>query len=156
MKLSTNADIGLPAARVFAALSDFAGLERLAVRRGADLRRADALEAPGVGMAWKGTVPFRGKRREAAVELTALDPAQGLSASGSTVNFSFDLVVELLALSRERTRLRVGLDVRPRTLTARLLLQSARLGKGNLDRRFHARVAGYAKAIEERGSGRGG
>ena len=50
MKLSGRTDIGAPVAFVYAALSDFEGWERSAMRRGADVNRTDKLRVPGVGM----------------------------------------------------------------------------------------------------------
>jgi len=58
--------------------------------------------------------------------------------------------VDLVALSRARTRLSVGLDVTPRTLAGRLMIQSMKLAKGNLSKRFRLRVADYAMDVEER------
>ena len=54
-----------------------------------------------------------------------------------------------IALSRKRTRVIVGLDMRPRTLSARLLIQSLKFAKANLYSRFEARVGRFAKDIED-------
>ena len=46
--------------------------------------------------------------------------------------------------------MQVGLDVRAATLASRLMLQSLRLAKATLDRRFARRVANFAADIEGR------
>ncbi len=47
----------------------------------------------------------------------------------------------MIALSPSKTRLKLSVDLRPQTLSARLLVQSLKLAKGNLDKKFDARVA---------------
>ena len=42
------------------------------------------------------------------------------------------------------------LDLRPKTLAARLLVQSLKLARNKLNRKFRKRVAEFAMLIEER------
>ncbi|MEL7124815.1 MAG: SRPBCC family protein, partial [Pseudomonadota bacterium] len=58
--------------------------------------------------------------------------------------------IELMALSRARTRMAVALELKPLNLASRLLVQSLKLAKSNLNQRFKQRVADYAKTLEER------
>jgi hypothetical protein len=57
---------------------------------------------------------------------------------------------ELLPLSRSRTRILVELEIKPLNLSARLLVQSLKLAKNTLTRKYKLRVAEQAKAMEER------
>ncbi len=59
-----------------------------------------------------------------------------------------DFEIELMALSHNRTRIRAGLDLRPVTLAARLLIQSLKFAKSNLDRRFAERMVEFARDVE--------
>ena len=58
--------------------------------------------------------------------------------------------IELMALSRTRTRVAIALDIVPLNLSARLLVQSLKLAKTSLTKRFKLRVAEYAKTMEDR------
>jgi hypothetical protein len=58
--------------------------------------------------------------------------------------------IDLIALSQSRTRVIVSITVTAKTLTARLLLQSLKLAKTKLTKRFKARVLDYAGDIEDR------
>ena len=48
-----------------------------------------------------------------------------------------------------KTRVIVGLDMRPQTLSARLMIQSLKFAKANLYKRFEARVERFGKDIQE-------
>ena len=56
--------------------------------------------------------------------------------------------IELVPLSPARTRLIIRLDMAPRTLAARLLLQSLKLAKSNLTQKFKTRIADFAEDVE--------
>jgi hypothetical protein len=57
--------------------------------------------------------------------------------------------IELVALSRDRTRISVEFELKPTNLSARLLVQSLKLAKVSLTKRYKLRVAEYAKSIED-------
>jgi hypothetical protein len=150
MKFSTKADIAAPADVVFRALTDFPAFEQAALRRGATMARTDTLTMPGVGMGWTGKFPFRAKPRAVTLRIASFYPPNGLHVTGFTPNLDLLLTFEVIALARNQSRLNVGLEVRPKTLTARLLIQSAKLGKTGLDRKFAKRVGAFAASIAER------
>lgn len=152
MKLSTRQDIEAPVERVFAALSDFPSFERAALRRGAEVARLDAKTAPGAGMTWSVAFRWRGKARRILCTLQDYSPPEALHVRAEGTGIDATLVLGVLALSRGRCRLGVALDLRPRSLTARLMLQTARLGKARLMRRFEARIAEFALRIENENS----
>ncbi|WP_299147031.1 SRPBCC family protein [uncultured Tateyamaria sp.] len=150
MKFSTREDIAAPIDQVFDALCDFEGFERQAMRRGADVQRIDPLTQPGVGMKWKTAFDMRGRRRDVDIEMARFDAPNEMvfDAKSSGMEGRFD--IELLALSRSRTRMNIALEVTPLNLSARLLVQSLKLAKTNLTKRFKLRVADYTKGLEDR------
>ena len=150
MKFSAREDIAAPIDQVFDALCDFEGFERQAMRRGADVQRVDPLTQPGVGMRWNVAFDMRGRRRKATVNLVQFDAPNEMRFDLKSNNLDGTFNVELLALSRSRTRMAIALDITPLNLAARLLVQSLKLAKANLTKRFKLRVADYAKGLEDR------
>ncbi|MEX0369057.1 MAG: SRPBCC family protein [Tateyamaria sp.] len=150
MKFSAREDVAAPIDKLFSALSDFEGFERQAMRRGADVQRIDPLTQPGVGMRWKAAFTMRGRRREMTLELVRYDVPNEMRFDLVSQGVTGTFAIELLALSRSRTRMSLALDIAPQTLSARLFVQSLKLAKSSLDKRFKLRVADYAKGLEER------
>jgi hypothetical protein len=150
MKLSTRDDIEAPLDFVFAELSDFEGWETAALRRGADVVRADARRGSGVGMGWKVQFVYRGKPRAMTIHLTDLAAPTRLAFQGEATTVEGGMTIELVELSARRTRVVVGTEVKPRTLAARLVLQSLKLAKGKVQKKFDTRVAQLCRDIENR------
>jgi hypothetical protein len=150
MKISGREDVEAPIDFVFGQISDFASLERSAMRRGAEITRMDALTSPGPGMIWDTRFDFRGKRRQFKLELISHEPPNGMRFSASSPAILGDVTVDLVALSRGRTRINLEFDIQPRTLSSRLLVQSLKLAKGNVTKRFEMRMASFARDLEDR------
>ena len=149
MQFSTKEDIEAPIDQVFRMVSDFDNLERQAMRRGAEVRRVD--DGPkGVGMRWKIDFDFRGRRREVEIVTTEYDVPNRIVAESTSGGLEAVCIVDLVALSRKRTRLSLDVQLEATTLSSRLLVQSLKLAKGKLTKRFHLRVAEYARDLEER------
>lgn len=150
MKLSTREDIEAPIARVFQALTDFDYWERAAMRRGADILRLTTATDPAPGMQWQVGFSYRGRPRKVTVHLDSLVPATAMAFSGLSPSIEGELQIDLVEMSPHRTRMALALEMRPRTLAARLFLQSLKLAKGRIDKRFKTRAADLAALIETR------
>ncbi|MCM2561810.1 SRPBCC family protein [Lutimaribacter sp. EGI FJ00015] len=150
MKFASKEDIAAPIDAVFDMVSDFDTFERAAMRRGAEVRRTDNLRQPGVGMSWKARFMLRGRERKLSITLSAYDRPNQMVFTGGSPDLDGEMVIDLVALSRRHTRMSVSLKLAPKTLAARLLLQSLKLARSNLNRKFHLRLADYAKNMEDR------
>ncbi|KIC34043.1 SRPBCC family protein [Leisingera sp. ANG-S5] len=150
MEFHSKEDIEAPIAEVFAAISDFGTLERSALRRGIELQRTGDPAHPENGLAWDLSFSFRGKPRAIKLTMASYTPPSGMALDGSGSGVDGRMEVELLALSPQRTRMSVRLKLSPTTLTGRLLVQSLKLARSNLNRRFKLRLADYARLTEER------
>jgi len=150
MKLSTRQDIEAPIDFVFQRATDFSGFERQALRRGIDFERVDDLSDVGQGMRWTAQFSFRGKTRRLQAELADYDMPNALLIQSVSGGVEADLDVEFLPLSRNRTRVKVGLQLSPKSLSSRLLIQSLKFAKSNLKNRFAGRIDSFSKDVESR------
>lgn len=150
MRFSAREDIEVAVSDVFAAVADFDGFARLALRRGFQVERLDRLPMPSVGMRWAVSGSHRGRMRHVTAELRGFVPGESLTVRITGGGFEADLDVDVLALSRRRTRLRADLDLRPRTIGARILIQTLRLGRAAAARRYHAGLRRFAERLELR------
>ncbi|WP_420862329.1 SRPBCC family protein [Algirhabdus cladophorae] len=150
MKFSTREDIEAPIEFVYKAITDFDAFERAAMRRGADVERTAGQTAKGVGTSWIVAFEFRGKPRELKGALVEADAPNRLRFEGTLSGLDVALDVDLVALSKKRTRLHVATELKPRSLSARLLIQSLRLAKTSLTKRFKSRIAEFAEDLEDR------
>ncbi len=150
MKFSNKTDIQASLNATFAGLADFAAFERQALRAGADVARLDAQSRPGPGMIWSVKVEFRGKIQKIVIELVDYLPPEQLSFRIENDGFHADLRVDLAPLNARETRMTVTADVKPQTLSARLILQSARLAKGSINRKFGKRLDKFGDDLVNR------
>ena len=74
MIFETKEDINAPIEQVFPHISDFAGFERSALRRGAEVARLDNLRTAGPGMKWDLKFNLRGKLRDVHMEMVHYAP----------------------------------------------------------------------------------
>lgn len=150
MKFSTKEDINAPIESVFEQLCEFEAFERSAMRRGAEVQRVDDLGKPGVGMMWDAAFEMRKKRRELRIEMVTFEDPTEMVLACQSKGISGTMSIDLIAMSKTRTRISVVLEMKPLNLSARLLIQSLKLAKASLTKKYKARVAEYAKGMEER------
>jgi hypothetical protein len=150
MKLSGRTDIGAPMAFVFDALSDFENWERAALRRGADVMRTDGLRGVCIGMSWLVRFAWRGREREIQIKLVQWDGPARLALAGDGPSIEGGANIELIELASRSTRMFLQVELKPRTLAARLFIQSLKLAKSRVNAQFEARIQQIAKEIEAR------
>ncbi|MGR3500797.1 SRPBCC family protein [Pseudaestuariivita sp.] len=148
MKFSAKEDIDAPIDAVFAMLSDFEGLEKAAKKRGIKVSRDG--EEPQAGTCWHMDFSFRGKPREADLTLERFDAPNTLWFTSDSSGLGGEGGIELVELSRTQTRMATEVTVTANNLSARLLLQSLKLAKSNLNKRYKMRVGEFGKYLEAR------
>ena len=149
MKFSAKEDVEAPISHVFDRLADFDSHERAAIRRGIEVERTDKRAAAGFGASWHALFNLRGKRRDIDIVVSAFDTPNSIHFDSEMQGLKGYATMELVALSPARTRMAIAVDLKPQTLSARLLIQSLKLTKKTLNKRFKLRVADYAKSVEE-------
>ncbi len=150
MKLAAKYDVEAPVGFVFAQLADFDGWERAAMRRGADVMRTDTRATPGPGMAWAAQFHYRGKERHTTIRLDTLTPTSALGLTGMSPLMDGVMTIDLMDLAAKRTRIEVRLEIKPKTIAARIYVQSLRLARARVERGFSQRIAQLAAEMEDR------
>jgi hypothetical protein len=150
MKFSAKQDVDAPAAFVFAAFSDFDAWERAGLRRGAEITRTDSLSGVTSGMTWQVKFMFRSKMRTVDIRLDQIIAPQRMEFLAQSPAMEASMVVEIAEMSALRSRIHIVSDVSPRTLTAKLFIQSLRLARAKADRKYALRVSEIATDISAR------
>lgn len=148
MKFSTRLDRDLSADQLFDAISDLPRIERLLMRRGVQVQRIEP-DVPQAGaFGWDLVFDWRGKERRLKLSPTKLERPERMSMRGSSESLDLTLDATVVALSRQRARLIFETEIRPRNMRARLMIQTAKLGKAQLDRRFERRILDLVEALQ--------
>jgi hypothetical protein len=150
MKFSAKTDIEAPIAFVYAALANFDAWERNAMRRGVDIVRTDKLSRAGLGSSWHVIFQFRGRKRELDLKVMDLSGPNRMEVAANSPVIDASLVFDLLEMSSKRTRLHITANVTPLTLTSKLFIQSLRLARARVERRFKLRVDALGNDIKQR------
>jgi len=150
MKFTGKTDINAPLNATFGSFADFESFERHARRAGAEVQRIDDLVSPGPGMIWKVRAEVRGKPRKIEIELMDYDAPNALHFTATTTGYDAVIDVVLTPVTGRQTSASITVVVKPNTLAARLILQSARLTKGTLNKRFRKGLQKFGKNMEDR------
>jgi len=148
MKFKVAEDIGAPIDMVFAHMTDFTSFEADAKGRGAELRRVDNWTRASAGVEWRGAVQVRGKTRAIAARVTTLTPQDSVVVDSRVGGMDCQLEMTFVELSSTMTRVGMILELRPDTLTARLILQTLKLARGRVLQRMTGVLARQGDAIE--------
>ncbi len=140
----------MPIEEAFERLADFEAHRHQALRRGIEVARTDDLGRIAPGTSWELRFTYRSRPRLLRARLEGFTPPEGFVLVGRSGGISTRLELELMAQAARRTRMRVGLELRPRTLPARLIVQSLKLRKARLDQKFAARIADLAAELDGR------
>lgn len=146
MKFVAKEDVVLPQQVLFDLMADFQMFERVAIRRGVEVTRSGSM-ASADGLKWDCTFEFRGRDRMACVHLAEFSAPEKIVflITNPALNNRLDITVS--ALSKKQSRFQVSTVLEPKTLTARLLIQSMKLARSKYNKRFQKRVAEVAKEL---------
>ena len=150
MKLTAKTDLEVPAAAVFASLVDHPAWEREAIRNGVEVERPAGTPAPAVGAEWRIRGHFRGKGRKVQVKIEEMTQDQRIALGLDSPSIEGTTRLEIMVLSPRRSRMRVDLEIKPKTLAARLFINTMRLAKGRVQARFEKGLGRLGARIKDR------
>lgn len=148
MNLTFQEVIAAPRAAAFGGLTDFDALIAAFMPSGAQVTRLDGPGPVCVGSAWRAVVALHGLERVLTARLDSLLPQEGFSICGELEDLRADLDVALCPAGDGRTRAIVDLNLSPRGVAGRLLIQPLRLVRGQITEKLAMRLARYARHIE--------
>ncbi|CAN1555433.1 hypothetical protein MCELHM10_02366 [Paracoccaceae bacterium] len=150
MKLTAKTDLDAPAGFVYACLADHAAWERDAAQRGIEIERPVDMPLSGLGAGWLVKVPFRGQPVAILLRLEQQVPPERLGFAMQSKAIEGDFVLNVIELSPRRTRLQLVMEVKARTIAARLLLNTLTLARGRVQARVEKRVRQIGAMILDR------
>lgn len=148
MQFSSVQDVNAPLDFVFGQISDFDAYENYAMRVGAEVARLDTLSQKAAGMKWNVIGDFRGKTRNVNLNLQDFRPDNLMIFEILSGNIEGKATFESMALTRKQSRIKLTVNLKPKSIPARLLLQSAKLARSRLNKKFNHRFWTYANWIE--------
>lgn len=150
MEFTAEHDIKAPIEFVYDQVTDFAALETYIMSAGAFVERTDETEGVNPGMSWRIDGTVRGRHRIIDIELVDLAVQEQLGYEIKSKDMTTQMTIELVPLDRTLTRIVSRVAPEAHSISARLILQSARLAQRTLEKRLKKRLSNYGAQIEER------
>ncbi|MEM1272202.1 MAG: SRPBCC family protein [Pseudomonadota bacterium] len=153
MKLKVSDDAECPVDLVYAGITDFARIESELRDHGVHINRIGKWDRPEIGAAWAGRGEIRSKMRRIDAKITAMEPGRMFEVEAKIGGLRVAHETRLVPLGERVTRINITTDLRPDTLSARLLLQSLKLARGRVLDRMQRRLASDIRRIERAEAG---
>ena len=145
MKFITKGDVEAPTDFVFDDMTDYEGWEATVRKRNTQLVRAPGPVIPGT--TWNAKFHLRGRDRDMTVTLLSETPESQILLAIGDSSIDVDVSADLVALGPQKSRVAVTINLRPRNLAARLLTQSLRLARTNIQHQLDWRIAAWAEDL---------
>lgn len=139
MKFDAFKDLEIGQIDLFDRLSDFEQFERQVIRRGVNISRQGSIVSQS-GLKWQCNFDYRGRNRSVLIELVDFEQPSALKFYVINNALNISVKLDLVALSLSRTRLSATSVIEPKTLAARLLVQSMKLTRSKYNKRYKSRL----------------
>ncbi len=149
MEFKAEDEIHAPKDFAFARFTNFFRYEPTAKNYGADLRRVDGFTEIAKGVTWRGTVPIRGTTRGVESTVTEYDPSDFAQMQATVGGMSATIDFRFEEIAPELTKLTVLAKLKANTLAARLIVQSLKLGRKQLEARIASKVVALGSEFED-------
>lgn len=148
MKFKVAEDVDAPTGFVFERMTEFTQVEDDLRRRGVELQRQGNWARAERGVRWRGAATVRGKQRPIEAELSRLEPDETAVVDSRIGGMDCTYELSFVTLQPEVTRVAATLELKPNTLTARLIIQTLKLARGRVLQRMTASLARQGNQIE--------
>ena len=100
-------------------------------------------------LGWNCRFKVRGRQRDVEIRLIEFDEPNSMKFQAVNPALHARLEIEVIPLSRVQTRIQVVSVLEPKTLAARLLVQSMKLARSKFNQRFKSRVGKLTEFISQ-------
>ena len=135
MKIAATREFKRSRAKVFAAFSDPERMETVLGGLGRNTGR-DGPAQGGVGTVWNVEVTSRGKPVAVTLTLVELIPAEVMVLHAASEILEADIRLEFSDLADGGCQVAARIEVKARTLTARVAIQTARLAQARINQKI--------------------
>lgn len=140
MKISTQRDIDAPPDTLF---SDMADLDRHlndAADRGIEIIRLDDGSQGIAGGSWRVDFSLAGRRRTGELRVAKWAPNGQMALAGTVDGLAVAIDLEVAPLQDDRSRLAVAVDIAPTSMGGRILVQTLKLARPQIETRMESRI----------------
>lgn len=149
MLFEAREEIETPRDFAFSRFADFTRYEASVRQYGADIRRVNGFTEIAEGCSWRGSAVVRGKARGVEATITRLDRPDHAQMKTTVGGMTVDVDLYFTELGPEKTELRATAQLKATTLAARLILQTVKLARRQIQGKIAARVVALANQCED-------
>ena len=149
MKFETSGDISAPTQYVCESITTGRAIERFEQQRGVVNQRSTPTALTGFGQCWSAAFKFRNTLWQAQVGVVGFNPPKTLAFKSVIRGLASEVMISFTALSNGQTRLTFDLDLLPKSLSARIFVQSLKVVRDKIDARFAAGVGAFVQDISD-------
>jgi len=142
MKIGTSRDFKRARGKVFDSFADPARMDAVFGEQGANLHREGQ---GGPGTVWHMDVVSGGKTRPMAIALVDMDAPDVMRMRVTSEMLDADVAFVFADLPGGGSQVSADFDLAPRTLTARVAIQTLRLAKGKVEQRIERALLALGK-----------
>lgn len=142
MRIGGSKDFKRARGKVFDSFADPARMDAVFGERGANLRR----EGPGgPGTVWHLDVESGGKQRPMTITMVDMQKPETMRMRVTSEMLDADVAFVFSELPGGNSQVCTEIDLEPRTLTARIGIQTLRLAKGKVEHKIHRALLALGK-----------
>lgn len=148
MKLKVAEDVDAPLGFVYVRMADFTRLEEEIRGRGAELKRDGNWTQAAAGCGWKGNVTVRGKPRRIDASIGHMAENDTILVESKVGGMDCTYEMTFYEMAPEITRVSTVLELKPNTLSARLVIQTLKLARGRVLQKMTGSLVRRGNEIE--------
>lgn len=148
MKFKVAEDVDAPLDFVYSRMADFSRLEDEIRGRGAELRREGNWTQAAEERAWKGSVTVRGKPRRIDAVIGHMAENDTILVESKVGGMDCSYEMTFYEMSPTITRIAKVLELKPNSLSARLIIQTLKLARGRVLQKMTGSLVRRGNEIE--------